>query len=278
MGQKSSFWLIAVGFLIITGSGVAAEKYLPLPPASIAQWYKPQNDRQVWLHTMFSLRREMQAVTEYAAAGEQALTQKWAERFTGNYLKIAEMVPEWKDELEYHWLERLRSAAETGDGEGVELALRKIGQGCKSCHREYRAVTAILYRTPDFSNIMIKKPTDGSADSFADVMEELSSLINRIKIATDDSREQQALASLEQLRRRLDDLGEGCSACHNDPAPRERFLGKLTRDALEDLERGLKQGDKKLAGRSLGGAAVYACARCHAVHRSPYDIRETLLP
>lgn len=278
MGQKSSFRLIALWLLMITGSGVAAEKYLPLPPDSIAQWYKPQNDRQVWLHTMFSLRREMQAVTEYAAAGEQALTQKWAERFTSHYLKIAEMVPEWKDDLEYRWLERLRSAAETGDGSGVALALRKIGQGCKSCHREYRAVTVMLYRTPDFSNIMIKKSTDGSADSFADVMEELSSLINRIKIAADDHREQLALASLEQLRHRLDDLGESCSACHQDPAPRERFLGKLTRDALADLQQGLKQSDKKLAGRSLGSAAVYACARCHAVHRAPYDMRETLLP
>jgi len=263
---------------MITGSVAAAEKYVPLPPASIAQWYKPQNDRQVWLHTMFSLRREMQAVTEYSAAGEQALAQKWVERFTGHYLKIAEMVPEWKDELEYQWLERLKSAAETGDGNGVELALRKIGQGCKSCHREYRAVTAILYRTPDFSNVMIEKSTDKSTNSFADVMEELSSLINRIKIATDDSREQQALASLEQLRLRLADLGESCSGCHKDPAPRERFLGKLTDDALQDLEQGLKQGDKKLAGRSLGSAAVYACARCHAVHRASYDIREALLP
>jgi len=278
MGQKSSFWLIAVGLLMITGSVVAAEKYVPLPPASIAQWYKPQNDRQVWLHTMFSLRREMQAVTEYAAADEQALTQKWTERFAGHYLKIAEMVPEWKDELEYGWLERLQSAAETGDREGVELALRKIGQGCKSCHREYRAVTAILYRTPDFSNIRIKKLADGSVDSFSAVMKELSLLINRIKIASDDSREQPALESLEQLRHRLADLSESCTGCHKDAAPRERFLGKLTNDALQGLEQGLKQGDKKLVGRSLGSAAVYACARCHAVHRAPSDIRETLLP
>jgi len=263
---------------MITGSVVAAEKYVPLPPASIAQWYKPQNDRQVWLHTMFSLRREMQAVTEYAAADEQALTQKWTERFAGHYLKIAEMVPEWKDELEYGWLERLQSAAETGDREGVELALRKIGQGCKSCHREYRAVTAILYRTPDFSNIRIKKLADGSVDSFSAVMKELSLLINRIKIASDDSREQPALESLEQLRHRLADLSESCTGCHKDAAPRERFLGKLTNDALQGLEQGLKQGDKKLVGRSLGSAAVYACARCHAVHRAPSDIRETLLP
>lgn len=278
MGKKSAFWLMAIWLLISAGSSIATEKWLALPPASIGQWYKPQNERQVWLHTMFSLRREMQAISEYAAADEPALTQKWIERFAGHYLKIADMVPEWKDELEYAWLERLESAAVAGDRSGVERALRKIGQGCNACHREFRAATAILYRTPDFGNITIKKSTDGSVDNLADVMEELSSLINRIKIATDDGRQAAALASLQQLRSRLDDLGESCAGCHKDPAPRERFLGKLTGDALQDLERGLKQGDKKLAGRSLGSAAVYACARCHAVHRAPYDLRDKLLP
>jgi cytochrome c553 len=109
-------------------------------------------------------------------------------------------------------------------------------------------------------------------------MEELSTLVNRIKIATDDNREPHALASLQQLRHRLDDLGNSCADCHKDPTSRERYLGKLTNEALQDLERGLKQGDKKLAGRSLGSAAVYACARCHAVHRTPYDMRDRLLP
>ncbi len=36
------------------------------PPAELAQWYKPENKRQVWLHNMFKLRREMQAVQFYA--------------------------------------------------------------------------------------------------------------------------------------------------------------------------------------------------------------------
>ncbi|WP_260295887.1 cytochrome c [Sedimenticola hydrogenitrophicus] len=278
MVSKRGIWLAVVFIALLAGSAGATEKWLPLPPASIAQWYKPHNERQVWLHTMFSLRREMQAVAEYAAADEPALARQWTERFSEHYLKIAEMVPEWRDELDYQWLERLRSAAQAGDREAVALALRKLGQGCKSCHREYRAVTALLYRTPDFGKIQIKKSPGGPTVPYAEAMEELSTLVNRIKIATDDNREQLALASLQQLRHRLDDLGTSCADCHKDPASRERYLGKLTNEALQDLERGLKQGDKKLAGRSLGSAAVYACARCHAVHRTPYDMRDRLLP
>lgn len=37
-----------------------------VPPSSLSQWYKPENKRQVWLHNMFKLRREMQAVEFYA--------------------------------------------------------------------------------------------------------------------------------------------------------------------------------------------------------------------
>ena len=50
-------------------AGEAREVNFNKPPSTIAQWYKPANKRQVWLHTMFRLRREMQAMGEYAAFG-----------------------------------------------------------------------------------------------------------------------------------------------------------------------------------------------------------------
>lgn len=230
MAGKYSFWIMLFGLCMLADSALAAEKWLPLPPASIAQWYKPHNDRQVWLHTMFSLRREMQAIRGYAAADEPALARNWVERFAEHYLKIAEMVPEWKDELEYGWLERLQSSTATGDSPGITLALRKIEQGCNACHREYRALTALLYRTPDFSAIRIKL-ADGSEQDYPQAMERLSLLVNRIKIASEDNRPEEALTALQQLRQRLDGLGESCGTCHRDPAPRERFLGQLTHDA-----------------------------------------------
>ncbi|MCW8945455.1 MAG: cytochrome c [Sedimenticola sp.] len=269
--------LVFIGVCVSAGLG-AAEKWVSLPPASLSQWYKPQNERQVWLHTMFSLRREMQAVTEYAASGEQPLLLKWTERFTKHYLSIAEMVPEWKDELEYEWLDQLRLAAQAGDSNRVIQAVKKIGQGCNACHREFRATVALLYRAPDFSAISIKRKGSDESQSYSELMRELSMLVNRIKIASDDKKNEQALNALAQLNSRLGDLGGVCVDCHKDAAPRERFLGKLTQNALADVGRGLEQGDQKLVGRSLGSAAVYACARCHAVHRSLYDISEQLKP
>lgn len=275
MFKKSLFWVILFWFSLLAVSS-AEERWLPLPPASIAEWYKPQNERQVWLHTMFALRREMQAVAEYAAAGDQALLEKWSGRFVTHYRKIAEMVPEWRDELDYEWLQRLQEAVAAGSGEQVARALKEIARSCSSCHREYRATTAMIYRTPDFSKIRVKGDETEPERDYPEVMQELSTLVNRVKIASDDGRTETGLVALEQLNRRLDQLATSCVECHRDPQPESRILGKLTRDALQGLEQGLKQADRKLAGRSLGSAAVYACARCHGIHRAPYAMRERL--
>ena len=67
---------------------------LDVPPASLEQWYKPANKRQVWLHTMFRLRREMQAIGEYAEQNDRAAMDKWIKRLEKDYKKIADMVPE----------------------------------------------------------------------------------------------------------------------------------------------------------------------------------------
>ena len=72
MMRRSILILVALIYSgLVTGSaGAQAEKALMLPPTSLAQWYKPANKRQVWLHNMFKLRRELQAVVEYASSAQ----------------------------------------------------------------------------------------------------------------------------------------------------------------------------------------------------------------
>ena len=45
-------------------------------PESLAEWYKPKNERQVWLHTMFAMRRELQAIAEYAGSHKGTLAYR----------------------------------------------------------------------------------------------------------------------------------------------------------------------------------------------------------
>ncbi|MCK5336958.1 MAG: hypothetical protein KAQ67_12390, partial [Gammaproteobacteria bacterium] len=54
--------LILFSFLFSPTAYAEDSVKLDTPPASLEKWYKPANKRQVWLHTMFRLRREMQAI------------------------------------------------------------------------------------------------------------------------------------------------------------------------------------------------------------------------
>ena len=267
-------YLIPLLFLF-TLSAAAGE--VTLPPDSLAKWYKPANERQVWLHTMFKLRREMQAVAEYTALEDQPRLEKWADRLVKHYLEIGEMVPEWRDELEAAVAGELADAAADGDFEGAARAVRKLGLSCRSCHRDYRAVAAAVYRTPDFGKVAVEDSETLEMESMEDVMNRLSRLVNRIKIASEDDRMPAAADALTQLGQRLNDLGASCDDCHSDEAPRERILGGTTRSSMERIGQGIEQNDKKIIGRNLGELAVQACARCHGVHRTLSDLKKVML-
>ncbi|MBC8519514.1 MAG: cytochrome c [Gammaproteobacteria bacterium] len=248
-----------------------------LPPTSIAQWYKPQNKRQVWLHTMFRLRRAMLAIQEYTALQDEKLLDKWGSQFIKDYRSITEMVPEWGDEIEPGWINRLEQVIRDRDWEAMGGALRKVGMTCSSCHDDYRAVTAALYRTPDFEKVMVEDSETMEDLSYKETMNNLTTSMNRFKIAVEDGRKTAATEYLEMFSIRVIDLGESCSGCHRDEQPRERILGEETEFLLEELSVLLAENPEGV-GRKLGEVGVAVCARCHGVHRTLADLRRVVEP
>ena len=266
----SLFILLQCLLVIIAGSIIYLHKdrviMIKSPPAALAQWYKPENKRQVWLHNMFKLRREMQAARFYADNNDAKQLEKWVARLSEHYLKIAEMVPEWQQKLDLEALADLQESAGSHRYQDVSRALDDLAEGCKACHEDYRAVTATMYRAPDFSLLEI-----GPSTSFHVYMEELAEQVNRIKIASEDGMQELALASLPALEEGINTLGESCSDCH-EKDPRV-YPDDTIRKTLASLEDSLKTGTLKDQGRELGTLAVLACARCHGTHRLAYDAR-----
>jgi len=269
-------WVLIALLLAGPPARAEKEKVISLPPDSLAQWYKPANKRQVWLHTMFRLRREMLAVSDYLALEDGQRARKWAGRLGEDYRKIGEMVPEWSDELELEQLERLQQAIARGEQAKAVRAFHKLGMSCSSCHKEYRAVAALLYRSPNFSEIRVEDSESLEELPYKKVMGRLSVQVNRIKIASEDGRKATALEALRILRQGLEDLGESCRQCHQDPTPRQRFLGAGMGRALASLQQGVEREDKKHTGEAMGALAVQVCARCHAVHRTLSDMKGLL--
>lgn len=251
---------------------------LEAPPASLEKWYKPANKRQVWLHTMFRLRREMQAINEYADQNDQAGMNKWIKRLDKDYNKIADMVPEWEKAIKPRLLSELEMFAEKGDTYRIGRTLKMIQRTCDDCHIDYQPLVTAMYRSPDYDDIRLKD-INGNPQSFEDNMVELSETVNRILIALDDDHKPAALQASQDLADQFNNLGDSCKRCHEDDAyPRERILGETTRQHLATLQASISAGHVKDSQKQMGEIAVSVCARCHNTHRIVYDLRNALLP
>jgi len=273
--------LLLLHFIVTAGfSSAYADTSVTLdtPPASLEKWYKPANKRQVWLHTMFRLRREMQAIAEYASQNDSAAMEKWIDRLQKDYNKIADMVPEWEKEIKPRLLPDLEMFTEKGDFVRVATTLKMIQRTCDDCHTSYQPLVTAIYRSPHYDDIQVKDVT-GSEQNFDDSMEDLSKSVNRILIALDDGYQPVALQASLKLAAQLQSLGDSCSSCHKkDEYPRERILGKATGKRLESLHANISEGRVKDSKKLMGEIAVTVCARCHNTHRIVYDLRNALLP
>jgi cytochrome c556 len=245
------------------------------PPSSLSQWYKPENKRQVWLHNMFKLRREMQAVEFYAQNQDPERLEKWSKRLSEHYLKIADMVPEWKDKLSPQLIVNLNQQVEDNNFYEIPNTLKELSKNCQSCHTDYQSTTAAMYRAPDFSGItLIQNKETGLEIPYTQHMDKLSKQVNQIKIAAEDGMKELALSSLVELTTDMNLLGETCSNCHKNEI--EAYPSKAMSDTLHQLEQSFKTGTLKDQGRALGTLAVQACARCHGTHRISFDARKQL--
>ena len=243
---------------------------IKLPPASLAQWYKPDNKRQVWLHNMFKLRREMQAIQIYSDNKDAQNLEKWVTLLSEHYLKIGEMVPEWEKKLDREAITNLQKSTRSNRYQDVSHALDEISKSCKSCHADYRIITATMYRAPDFSSLEISPSL-----SYKEHMKDLIKQVNTIKIASEDGKQDIALSALSDLEKGMNVLGETCSNCHKKDT--RVYPGDTVNKTITSLGESLRTGTLKEQGRELGTLAVLACARCHGTHRLAYDTRKAFV-
>ena len=277
--MKFAFVLVLLHFILslsFTAAYAGDTVKIDVPPASLEKWYKPANKRQVWLHTMFRLRREMQAISEHAKRNDKPAMKKWISRLDKDYNKIADMVPEWEKEIKPRLLPELEMFAKKGDTVRITKTLKMISRTCNDCHKSYQPLVTATYRSPSYDDIKVKS-LKGASHSFKDNMDELSKSVNQILIALDDGEKPKALQAHKNLKRQLHNLGESCSSCHKkDRYPHERILGKATIKNLDSLETTIGKWQVKESQELMGKFAVTVCARCHNSHRIVSDLRNTL--
>lgn len=288
--------LVTLASTLHLAYAAADEISLKVPPTSLAQWYKPENKRQVWLHTMFKLRREMQAMRQYAEQENAVAMEKWLSNFAKHYKSLSTMVPQWRKKIQPQRITELRQYMRNKEFYQVALTLNKITESCDACHEDYRAQVRVIYRSADFSDVKIND-VDGQPQNIENNMQDLSLTVNRILIALVDAQYQFAQSAAQNLQQQLKNLSTICQGCHkNDDISQQRILGKITRDKLNKLQKnislleslaGSKPSNKqrnmsaamiKDSQQLMGELAVGVCARCHNTHRSMMDFRKLFKP
>jgi len=240
------------------------------PPASLAKWYMPENKRQEWLHNMFKLRREIQAVKLYSTSNDDELLDKWTAQLSKHYLKISEMVPEWDKKLNVEALNQLQVSVKDRDKQRVSLALDDLNASCDSCHQDYRVTVATMYRAPDFSSVKLSQSAE-----YKKHMQALIRQLNQVKIASEDGKRDVAISSLSELNHGIKLQGETCVQCHKKDI--KVYPDVNITKTIANLEQSLATGTQKEQGKALGSLAVQACARCHGTHRIAYDNRKAFV-
>lgn len=239
------------------------------PPKELAKWYKPENKRQVWLHNMFKLRREMQAVQFYADIKDDKHLGEWTLKLNKHYLEIGKMIPEWNKKLDMTTLLHLQASVVNQDYTNVSAAVDTLQKNCDSCHVDYQAITALTYRAPNFSKIEMTPSV-----SFDSHMQTLIKNVNQIKIASEDGMPDLALSSLDDLKHGMNELGQVCTDCHKQDI--QTYPSEQMNKTIISLEQNLKTGLLKDQAKDLGALAVLACARCHGTHRLASGVKTLL--
>jgi len=266
-------WIVLLSITIFIPPLQAVEINNELPE-SLSQWYKPHNKRQVWLHTMFGMRRELQAVEEYVDQKDLKGINKWSERLISHYRRLPEMVPEWEELVDVEVIEALEQAVKKRDFSDIRFNIRRLQKKCRSCHTKYRVLASMRYRSADFSTQTIG---NGEKDyKYTRFMKMISRSLNRVRIAAEDDHWSVASEASKQFQQELDMLGKSCKSCHKDNEPYERILGSSTLKSIQQMDVGIGEKNIKAVKINLGETAVKVCARCHGVHRSLSDIRTQL--
>ena len=257
-------------------AGDTRQVLIEIPPESLANWYKPDNKRQVWLHTMFRLRQALQAVEIYVERDDKERLVQWASILHETYATVPDMVPQWRDASRQHLAADILAFAKTAEYQKLYDRIEQLQKACNDCHQKWQAPVTAIYRSPDYHKLKVK--TVQGDQSFIDFMHRVANTLGILKIAREDGELETARKATKTLARQFEELGTTCATCHKEAQSKERILGKTTFETLALLENALTEPhDPKVSGQHLGTIGFSVCGRCHGVHRTLGMLRSQIL-
>lgn len=240
----------------------AAPKPPPPLPASLPTIYPPQSDTPELLFGMYDVSDHMVAIGLALQRNDPEAAKAEYEGFKEAYLRIGEIVPEWKGGFVEERIAPLGAALASGDPDAVGAAFGEIGQMCSGCHQTFMVRAHHALHWGDFRQIEVAR-ADGSKISWHDLMYVIDGALVGITWHAEAGRPDDAAAAVDQLKAGMQALGTACETCHD--TERHYYVDPKTLATLDPIRAGLSDDPAKTRERVLEFRRG-TCEKCHHVH------------
>ncbi|MBI4187798.1 MAG: hypothetical protein HY529_01175 [Chloroflexi bacterium] len=251
------------------------------PPASLNKLFPPQSPTPVFLLGMFDLAMPFEGIGVDLGEGDIAGAKANFDAFKKQYIKMSDMVPEWKDKFPMAPVNTLEQALASGDPAKVGPAMGGVGKVCGDCHAINLVKVEQKYHWPSFDNVKLTDPVTKASQSFGDYMIGLDGAFVGAAIDLQEGQLDNARKNYDAFSARFQTLSTACAACHT--TARAYFVDPTSQSMVEQLGKALKSTppDGKAVGDLMQGIGNEICMKCHFVHlpaQTTKDLWEEVLP
>jgi hypothetical protein len=263
-----------VSIVLIFNFASAKDVKLKEPPESLSKYYPPNSENYEYLFNMYKASTAFTGLIDNIKNGDWINANKWVNVLKDSYLKIGEMVPEWKKYLRKKEINALVRAVEKKDGQAIQIYANAVGKSCTSCHSKYLVSTKILYHYPSYDLITLEDPITKSDLDVEEYMKKMTNSLKLLNVYLSDGKKEDAVKSGIAFAKRFKGLTQMCTECHTNKLSEEIYFGKEINKHLKAFMKAVKNLDKKKINKELSFIEFNNCSKCHNVHQTPALLQE----
>jgi cytochrome c556 len=235
-------------------------------PASLDSFYPPQSGQPVYLMSMLKLETYFSGIAADIMDNDIQGARNSFDEFRAQYMKILEMVPEWKGYYPVGPVDKLGAQLKEGDPGQVMEAFGQVGGICHECHISTMVQAQQKYHWGDFGTVKVTDPLSRESVDYALFKKFLSTNFAGISVNLGQGQPEQARKQLAGFRARFQALKGTCENCHDQE--NKYYVDENVEKTLDSLEKALSSTkvDPQAAGALVQSIGRQSCSKCHLVH------------
>ena len=249
-----------------TNPSMAAVSGISTLPASLDNLFPPATKEPIFLLQMHRMSESFTSIIVDLFENDiENITADFSS-FSDEFVKLSELVPEWKDYFMSGTIDELGQALKTRNPEKIMPAYEKVGEICNNCHFTNMPGVQQKYHWRKYQLLTATDPLTNEKITFSRVMRYLDANLTGIGVDVKQGQIENARQQFQGLRIRYQALNEVCIDCHD--SERHYYVDETVQDAINRLGQELDQAsiNPKRVERAISEIGIESCFKCHLVH------------